>query len=528
MPIGVALTRPSADRTLASRSVTAVMRSSLKAVASLSTSAAAFAGVLIEYSEMGDADFEKGIGHREARAAGADENYPVDGRPLHAAAKALDEAPAIGVVPDRGYHSEHDRIDRADSRRVRERRRQGAENVFLERMRNIKARETALLRDADNRVERLVVEGHLIEIQQTIAIAKAEAGSLRFMHPRRPRFLDASADESGDERSLAGHRADAIEGGADGIIARRRFSSARSVRVSGIRIFCPSDGKAVVRRAFAVMKRACAQMECGRTSSYSQFPRQLRRFSRGRDPAMIAQSRKKVTPPNRTNDPEGTQRNIIEVAYKEFAENGLSGARIDEIAAKTKSSKRMIYYYFGDKEGLYLKVLEAAYSEVRAEEATLDLEDSPPRQALEKLVRFTFDHHNNNEDFIRLVMIENIHNGEFLAKSSVIQQLNVRAIGAVADLYERGVRAGIFRAGPRSGGAALADQRALLLQCLQSRHLFQDLQARPRLEEVAGGAPRPRRRHGRPLRRQILIAPMRAELRRLTRRAVRPSSECTN
>lgn len=152
-------------------------------------------------------------------------------------------------------------------------------------------------------------------------------------------------------------------------------------------------------------------------------------------------------PPNRINDPEGTQRNIIEVAYKEFAENGLSGARIDEIAAKTKSSKRMIYYYFGDKEGLYLKVLEAAYREVRAEEATLDLEDLPPKQALAKLVRFTFDHHNANEAFIRLVMNENIHNGAYLAKSRVIQQLNVGAIGAVADLYARGVREGIFRAG---------------------------------------------------------------------------------
>ncbi|MGH6946511.1 MAG: TetR/AcrR family transcriptional regulator [Kiloniellales bacterium] len=155
----------------------------------------------------------------------------------------------------------------------------------------------------------------------------------------------------------------------------------------------------------------------------------------------------KATAPNRSNDPEGTKRNIIEVASREFAENGLSGARIDEIAAKTKSSKRMIYYYFGDKEGLYLKVLENAYSKVRAVEATLDLEDLPPIDALEKLVRFTFDHHNSNEDFIRLVMIENIHHGEYLAKSDVIQQLNVTAIGAVGSLYDRGVRQGIFRQG---------------------------------------------------------------------------------
>ena len=149
----------------------------------------------------------------------------------------------------------------------------------------------------------------------------------------------------------------------------------------------------------------------------------------------------------RINDPEGTKRNIIEVATREFAENGLAGARIDEIAAKTKSSKRMIYYYFGDKEVLYLKVLEEAYSKVRATEATLDLQDLPPRQALEKLVGFTFDHHNSHEAFIRLVMIENIHHGEFLAKSQIIQKLNVTAIDTVREVYGRGVKSGVFRRG---------------------------------------------------------------------------------
>jgi AcrR family transcriptional regulator len=156
---------------------------------------------------------------------------------------------------------------------------------------------------------------------------------------------------------------------------------------------------------------------------------------------------KTEAPPGRVNDPEGTKRNIIEVATREFAENGLSGARIDEIAAKTKSSKRMIYYYFGSKEGLYLRVLENAYSKVRATEATLQLEHLPPREALEKLVRFTFDHHNDNEDFIRLVMIENIHHGEYLARSTVIQELNVTAIDAIADIYRRGVEEGLFRPG---------------------------------------------------------------------------------
>ena len=149
----------------------------------------------------------------------------------------------------------------------------------------------------------------------------------------------------------------------------------------------------------------------------------------------------------RTQDPEGTQKNIIEIATREFAEYGLAGARIDEIAAKTKSSKRMIYYYFGDKEGLYLRVLEAAYSKVRAFEATLHLDDLAPTEALRRLVEFTFDHHNSNEPFIRLVMIENIHHGEYLARSKAIQGLNVTAIDTISRLYERGVKAGEFRRG---------------------------------------------------------------------------------
>ncbi|MES2979464.1 MAG: TetR/AcrR family transcriptional regulator [Pseudomonadota bacterium] len=150
---------------------------------------------------------------------------------------------------------------------------------------------------------------------------------------------------------------------------------------------------------------------------------------------------------SRTNDPARTMAGILEVATHEFAEKGLSGARIDEIAAATRTSKRMIYYYFGNKEGLYLAVLEEAYRRMRSIEAELHLEDLPPLQALETLVGFTFDHHQGNPDFIRLVMSENIERGSYLAQSTLIQQLNVPAIGAIDKLYARGVEAGVFRAG---------------------------------------------------------------------------------
>jgi AcrR family transcriptional regulator len=147
----------------------------------------------------------------------------------------------------------------------------------------------------------------------------------------------------------------------------------------------------------------------------------------------------------RTNDPEATALNIIEVATQEFASKGLSGARIDEIAALTRTSKRMIYYYFGSKEGLYVRVLEEAYGRIRSIESGLQLDDLEPEVAMRVLVGFTFDYQLASPDFIRLVMNENMHKAEFLAQSKLIQQLNAPAINAVTAVYERGVQAGVFR-----------------------------------------------------------------------------------
>ena len=157
-----------------------------------------------------------------------------------------------------------------------------------------------------------------------------------------------------------------------------------------------------------------------------------------------ARARKK---PARTQDPEGVKRNILEIALEEFALNGLSGARIDEIAARTRTSKRMIYYYFVDKEGLYLAALENAYLAVREGESKLDVEDLAPTEALKRLVEFTFDHHHKHENFIRMVMIENIHHGAYLERSKAIRQLNVSAISTMEQVYKRGVTSGAFRKG---------------------------------------------------------------------------------
>jgi len=142
---------------------------------------------------------------------------------------------------------------------------------------------------------------------------------------------------------------------------------------------------------------------------------------------------------------ERTMADILEVATEEFARDGLSGARIDEIAARTRTSKRMIYYHFGSKEALYLAVLEAAYRRLRSVELGFDLEARAPDEALRQLVRATFDHHHANPDTVRIIMNENLHYGTYLNKSQVIRKLNIPAIAATKRILERGERAGVFR-----------------------------------------------------------------------------------
>jgi AcrR family transcriptional regulator len=151
--------------------------------------------------------------------------------------------------------------------------------------------------------------------------------------------------------------------------------------------------------------------------------------------------------PTASRDPERTMAEILAVAAREFAAKGLAGARVDEIADATRTSKRMIYYYFGSKEGLYLQVLENAYRGTRQSESRFHLADLDPVTALKTLVGVTYDHHRDSEDFIRLVMNENLARGAFLRQSEVIQRLNTPAIEVIRDIYERGRALRVFREG---------------------------------------------------------------------------------
>jgi AcrR family transcriptional regulator len=149
--------------------------------------------------------------------------------------------------------------------------------------------------------------------------------------------------------------------------------------------------------------------------------------------------------PDRTRDPERTRADILAVATREFADRGFSGARVNEIAAKTSTTKRMIYYYFGGKEGLYVAVLEQAYAGIRSLEQQLDVEHLDPVEAIRELAGLTFDHDESHPDFIRLVSIENVHRARYLARSAVLPGLANPALQVLDTILVRGRDGGVFR-----------------------------------------------------------------------------------
>ncbi|MDH4609191.1 TetR family transcriptional regulator [Pseudomonas sp. BN102] len=149
----------------------------------------------------------------------------------------------------------------------------------------------------------------------------------------------------------------------------------------------------------------------------------------------------------RKNNPEKTRENILQAAVAEFVQQGLSGARVDAIAERMQTSKRMIYYYFGSKEQLYVEVLEKLYGDIRSTEGKLHLAELEPREAIRRLVEFTFDHHDRNVDFVRIVSIENIHHGEYVKQSTAIRSMSTTVLDALGEILRRGEAEGVFRPG---------------------------------------------------------------------------------
>ncbi|MEM6461071.1 MAG: TetR/AcrR family transcriptional regulator [Pseudomonadota bacterium] len=147
----------------------------------------------------------------------------------------------------------------------------------------------------------------------------------------------------------------------------------------------------------------------------------------------------------RIRDADATKARILAAAKSEFASAGLAGARVDKIAEKARANKRMIYHYFGGKEQLFRVVLEEAYLDIREAEQALQLDQLPAREALEKLVSFTWQYYLENPEFITLVNSANLHKARHIAGSKRLKVAARRLVDMVSGILERGVDEGVFR-----------------------------------------------------------------------------------
>lgn len=149
----------------------------------------------------------------------------------------------------------------------------------------------------------------------------------------------------------------------------------------------------------------------------------------------------------RLRDSDRSRQLILDAARGEFAQNGLSGARVDRIAQSAGVNKRLIYYYFGSKDGLFTAVLEAAYADIRAAEQQLHLTEIQPPYAIRRLVEFTWNYYLEHPEFISLLNSENLCGARHLAESRRIQEMNTPLIQTLEEVLERGRQTGVFRAG---------------------------------------------------------------------------------
>ena len=143
-------------------------------------------------------------------------------------------------------------------------------------------------------------------------------------------------------------------------------------------------------------------------------------------------------------DPEGMRLRILEAAKQEFAAHGLAGARVDRIAANAGANKRMLYYHVGNKEDLYLTVLEGAYEKIRVEERGLDLEHLDPTEAIRTLIDFTWNYFLRNPEFLALLNTENLARARHLKRSTKVKSMHSPFVEMISAVVRRGVDSGDF------------------------------------------------------------------------------------
>jgi TetR/AcrR family transcriptional regulator, upper aerobic nicotinate degradation pathway regulator len=144
-----------------------------------------------------------------------------------------------------------------------------------------------------------------------------------------------------------------------------------------------------------------------------------------------------------------TRDRILDAAVKVFAQRGLGGGRIGVISRTARSNERMIYYYFGSKEKLFIEVLEKIYRDMWEAESALELDMSDPVAALKAIVRFTMNHYLTHPEMLALLNNENLHRGRYVSKSKAMKDLSSPALDLMQRVYRRGVERGLFRRGIR-------------------------------------------------------------------------------
>jgi AcrR family transcriptional regulator len=146
-------------------------------------------------------------------------------------------------------------------------------------------------------------------------------------------------------------------------------------------------------------------------------------------------------------DPDRTRGRILDAATQEFARYGLGGARVDRIAARARANKRMLYYYFGDKDGLFLAALENRYAHIRNAERSLRLEHLDAREAVRRLVEFTWNYFLEHPEFMTLLNSENLHKGRHVKNSKRVPEMHSRLVENLRQVLRRGAAQGVFRKG---------------------------------------------------------------------------------
>ena len=186
---------------------------------------------------------------------------------------------------------------------------------------------------------------------------------------------------------------------------------------------------------------------------------------------------------------------LLTAARREFARSGLAGARVDEIAARAGVNKQLVYHYFGDKDALYLAVLEWVYEEIRTQERKLNLEGLPPEQAIRKLIESSFDHLARHPDFILLLNDENRNGAAHVRASLKLEDMHSPLVSLVSKILREGVRTGCFRKGVNPVHSLYLDRGLELFLLLQHADPVGDLRHRP---EPSRRATRPPQARGRP------------------------------